>query len=83
MKHILNKSYEYAKKFSNQGKAVDYIPGLEKKNIQHLAACVIDKDKNFYKIGFYDEKFHIMSIAKIILYLIVLENYSSEEIKNT
>lgn len=31
MKHILNKSYEYAKKFSNQGKAVDYIPGLEKK----------------------------------------------------
>ncbi|WP_138159718.1 glutaminase A [Peptoniphilus catoniae] len=79
---ILKEAYEYAKPYTKEGKLVDYLPELAKADINNLGAVVIDGDANLYKIGAYNEKFSIMSIVKVVLYLIVLENYKADEIKN-
>lgn len=81
MEKILKEAYEYAKPFTKYGKIVDYIPSLADVDKDKLAASIIDSQGNVYEVGAVDIQFSIMSISKVILYLIALENYELEEIK--
>ncbi|HEY4543861.1 MAG TPA: glutaminase, partial [Tissierellaceae bacterium] len=82
MEDILKGAYAYAKPFTKEGKLVDYIPALAKADKEKLAASIIDENGNVYEIGDVDIKFSMMSIVKVILYLIALENYEFDEITN-
>lgn len=82
MEDILKGAYAYAEPFTKDGKLVDYIPALAKADKNKLAASIIDEDGNVYEIGDVDIKFSMMSIVKVILYLIALENYEFDEITN-
>jgi len=81
MQEILQRAYVYAKPFTKEGKVVDYIPALAGADKSRLGASIIDEEGNLYEIGAVDIQFSMMSIAKVILYLIALENYELEEIK--
>lgn len=81
MKRILQESYDYAKPFIKEGKTVNYIPGIEDVDPNGLAASIIDKNGEVFEIGAVDTKFSMMSIVKVFLYIIALENYPLEEIK--
>ncbi|CDZ75268.1 Glutaminase [Peptoniphilus sp. ING2-D1G] len=81
MQEILQRAYSYASKYLDRGRVADYIPELSKEDKNNLAGVIIDKDKEIYKIGLYDYKFSIQSIAKVAIYLCVLETCGFEEIK--
>lgn len=81
MKEILKRAYEYSLPFTKEGELVDYIDALKSVNKEDLGAVIIDENKNIESIGVVDTKFTIMSIVKVALYLIVLENYEQDEIK--
>lgn len=80
MQEILQSAYEYAQEFTKYGELVTYIPELAKANKFNLAAAIIDKDAKIYEVGDVEIKFSIMSIVKVILYLMALENYKYGEI---
>ncbi|MBS6611135.1 MAG: glutaminase A [Peptoniphilus harei] len=81
MDKILDSVIEYGKEFVEEGKLVDYIPILRDADKTALGVCLIDKDGKIYEAGKSREKFAIMSIVKVILFEIVLENYEIDEIK--
>lgn len=81
MDNFLNSVIEYGKNFVDEGKLVDYIPILKDADKTAMGVCLIDKDGRVYEAGKSREKFAIMSIVKVILFEIVLENYEIEEIK--
>ncbi|WP_257993660.1 glutaminase [Dolosicoccus paucivorans] len=72
---------EYGKEFVNQGKLVDYIPILKEADKNALGICYVDKDGTIYEEGKSREEFAIMSIVKVILFDLVLENYDLADIK--
>lgn len=81
MDNYLNSVIEYGKNFVEEGKLVDYIPILKDADKNALGVCIIDKDGKIYEAGKSRENFAIMSIVKVILFEIVLENYEIDEIK--
>lgn len=81
MDKILDSVIEYGKEFVEEGKLVNYIPILRDADKTALGVCLIDKDGKIYEAGKSREKFAIMSIVKVILFEIVLENYEIDEIK--
>ncbi|MHC5099058.1 glutaminase A [Peptoniphilus genitalis] len=80
MDNFLNSVIEYGKDFVDQGKLVDYIPILKDADKTALGACIVDKDGRVYEAGKSREEFAIMSIVKVILFDIVLDNYKLDEI---
>lgn len=81
MDNYLNSVIEYGKNFVGEGKLVEYIPILKDADKNALGVCLIDKDGEIHESGKSREKFAIMSIVKVILFEIVLENYEIDEIK--
>lgn len=78
---FLESVIDYGKNFTSQGKLVDYIEILKDADKNALGACIIDKDGKVYEAGRSREEFAIMSIVKVLLFEIVLENYELSEIK--
>lgn len=83
MKELLQKAYDYAKGFRDEGQLVGYIPALASADKNHIAASIIDAEGNVEEIGDLDVKFTMMSIAKVVLFLIALEDFDLEEIKKS
>lgn len=81
MDKFLDSVIEYGKNFTDRGKLVDYIEILKDADKNALGACIIDKDGTVYEAGKSREEFAIMSIVKVLLFEIVLENYELSEIK--
>lgn len=81
MDKFLESVIDYGKNFTSQGKLVDYIEILKDADKNALGACIIDKDGRVYEAGKSREEFAIMSIVKVLLFEIVLENYELYEIK--
>ncbi|WP_308533394.1 glutaminase A [uncultured Peptoniphilus sp.] len=80
MDKIIKEAYEYGKQFTKNGKLVDYLPDLTKANINKLGLAIVDENGKIHEEGEVNEKFAIMSIVKVILYLMALENYDYDEI---
>ncbi len=81
LKKVVQETYAYGEKFLDQGKLVDYIPGLEGVDPKAYGLAIIDKDGNFYEAGAIDTRYTIMSITKVFLYILALEAYGLEEVR--
>lgn len=83
MKNILQKAYEEAIKLADQGEVADYIPELAKEDKNIAGVSIISKDGEIFEAGDVEKTFSIQSIAKVITYLLVLENIDREKIEKT
>lgn len=81
MKEILKQAYDYGKKFVDDGNLVNYIPALANVDKSKVGIAVYDNKGNLYEVGDTDIQFSIMSIAKISLYAVLLENYELDYIR--
>ncbi len=81
MDKLLLEALEIGKKYTDQGQIVDYIPALATADRNKIGASLIDKEGNIFEAGHVEEKFSMMSIVKIILYLVALENYEFDFLK--
>ncbi len=80
---ILDKAYQEGKAIDFKGNTANYIPLLQKEDVNRAAGVFIEKDGTLYTVGEADYKFSLQSIAKIFLYLLVLENYEFEDIQQS
>ncbi len=78
---MLEKAYEYGKKYTHKGKTAQYIPELAKENAERLAGAIVDPTGEVFKIGDSEYKFSMQSVVKVVIYLLVLENYEFSYIK--
>lgn len=81
MEEFLHSVIEYGKRFTEEGRLVDYIEILKDADKNALGVCLIDKDGVEYEAGKSRESFAIMSIVKVLLFDLVLENYEWSDIK--
>lgn len=81
MKEILKQAYDYGKEFVDEGNLVNYIPALANVDKSKVGLAVYDNKGELYEVGDTDIQFSIMSIAKISLYSVVLENYDIDYIR--
>ncbi|WP_455257763.1 glutaminase A [Peptoniphilus asaccharolyticus] len=81
MKNILENAYNYGQKFIGEGELVNYIPALGNVDKNKSGVVLINRNGELYKAGDTDVKFSIMSIVKIVLYAILLENYDFDYIR--
>lgn len=82
IEEIMKEAYEYSKPFAKEGKIVDYIEALKDADQSKFGASLIDSNGKVYEVGTVDIYFTIMSIVKIFLYQIALENYEFSEIRS-
>lgn len=75
IKSALLEAYDYGLQYTDQGHVADYIPELAKQNPDLVGATIIGPNHERYEIGEDRYKFSVQSIAKIIIYLCVLETY--------
>ncbi|MBU5669714.1 glutaminase A [Peptoniphilus sp. MSJ-1] len=81
MDKFLEEVIDYGKQFTDEGKLVDYIAILKDADKHALGACIIDENGKVHEAGRSQEEFAIMSIVKVVLFEIVLENYKLSEIE--
>lgn len=81
LEKIIQDTYAYGEKFSDQGNIVDYIPGLKDVDPKAYGLAIIDKDGNFYEAGAIDTRYTMMSISKVFLFILALEAYGLEELR--
>lgn len=81
IQEVLQKSYDYAIKYTDKGVAANYIPELAKEDKHRAGGAIISKEGELYEVGSARYKFSIQSIIKIVIYLCVLENYDFDYIK--
>lgn len=79
---ILQKAYNYGEEFSKEGKSVDYIPAIANADPTKYGISLIDDEGKVYEVGTVDIYFTIMSIVKVFLYQIILEEYDFKEIRD-
>ncbi|WP_066924178.1 glutaminase A [Murdochiella massiliensis] len=77
----LQEAYHYGLEYTDQGKVADYIPELAKQNPELVGATLISPDNAVYSVGDDRYKFSAQSIAKIIIYLCVLETYDPDYVR--
>ncbi len=80
---ILDEAYQEGKNIAFKGRTANYIPLLQKEDVNRAAGVFIEPDGTIYRVGEADYKFSLQSIAKIFLYLLVLENYKFEDIQQS
>lgn len=83
MEKLLKDAYDYGMKDVEKGEVADYIPELAKADKHHAGIVLIDKDGKVYKEGEVEERFTIQSIAKVVTFLLVLEEIDKEKIMKT
>jgi len=81
MDKFLESVIDYGSNFTDEGKLVDYIAILKDADKNALGACIVDENGEVHEAGKSREEFAIMSIVKVVLFEIVLENYDLEEIE--
>ncbi|WP_308540480.1 glutaminase A [uncultured Murdochiella sp.] len=77
----LLEAYHYGREYTDQGKVADYIPELAKQNPELVGATLISPENAVYSVGDDRYKFSAQSIAKIIIYLCVLETYDPDYVR--
>lgn len=75
LEQALQDAYQYGCQFTDQGVVADYIPELAKEDPHRVGAAAIGPDGCLFTMGDAEYKFSAQSIAKIMIYLGVLENY--------
>lgn len=75
IKSALEEAYRYGRGYTDQGKVADYIPELAKQHRDTVGATLIGPNFETVSVGEDHYKFSAQSIAKIIIYLCVLETY--------
>lgn len=81
MEKILKEAYEKAQPYAKEGSIPTYIPELAKANKENMGIALVDENGEMYEVGKTDIKFTAQSIIKVLLYQVVLENYSMDEIQ--
>lgn len=81
IKTILEEAYKYAEPFAQEGEIVTYIEALKDADQSKYGISLIDQEGKAYEVGTVDVDFTIMSIAKVFLYQISLENYEFSELR--
>ena len=76
LKGILEKNMGLTK----EGKLADYIPALTKADPNDLAICLVDMDRNSYKVGQYGKSFTIQSISKVIALIQAITDNGREQV---
>lgn len=83
MRDLLQRAYDEAIKLADQGEVADYIPELAKEDKTVAGVSIINKDGEIFEAGDVEKRFSIQSVAKVITYLLVLENIDEEKINKT
>ncbi len=83
IQELLEQAYAEATKSEYKGKTANYIPLLQQEDVNRAAAAFIDEAGVVYTVGEHDYKFSLQSIAKIFIYLLVLDNYELEDIQKS
>lgn len=81
LQKVLQDAYEYGKKYVHKGNVAEYIPELAKEDRERVAAVIIDPSGQIFEVGETRYRFSMQSIAKVVIYLLVLENYDFAHIK--
>lgn len=77
----LQEAYQYGCRYTDQGTVADYIPELAKQNPDLIGATLISPNFETFSIGDDRYKFSAQSIAKIFIYLCVLEAYDLDYVR--
>jgi len=80
MQKLIESLIEKNRQLTNEGKLASYIPALRKANLNHLGACVIDKEGNMFTAGDYNHKFTIQSISKTVSLMLALMDNGQEKV---
>lgn len=80
MQQAVEKAYNYASGWLNQGAVANYIPELSKANPNHFGICITNLGGNVYGIGNFQENFTIQSICKVILLATALQDTGFDEV---
>ncbi len=75
MEQLLNNIIDENRYLTKLGKVADYIPALSSANPNDIGVCFIDEENNVHKSGYFNKKFSIQSISKILtLILAIMDN---------
>lgn len=81
LNQVLEKAYEYGSRYIHKGRVAEYIPELAKEDKARAAAVIIDRNGELFEIGESTYRFSMQSVVKVVIYLLVLENYEFPYIK--
>lgn len=80
MNHIIKLAYEYSKQFTHLGETANYIPELEKADVNDLGIYLIGLDGQEYGVGNYEKKFTIQSISKVLVLTLALMDNGADKV---
>lgn len=80
MNHIIKLAYEYSKQFTHLGETANYIPELEKADVNDLGVYLIGLDGQEYGTGNYEKKFTIQSISKVLVLTLALMDNGADKV---
>lgn len=80
MNHIIKLAYEYSKQFTHLGETANYIPELEKADVNDLGVYLIGLDGQEYGAGNYEKKFTIQSISKVLVLTLALMDNGADKV---
>ena len=77
---VLNESLEFARPHIHKGEVATYIPELAKGSQQHLGACIMTKQGEYFFAGDWQQKFTLQSIAKTAALILALKLAGEKEV---
>ncbi|MEG0326632.1 MAG: glutaminase A [Cellulosilyticaceae bacterium] len=80
MNNVIKLAYEYGKHFTHLGETANYIPELEKADINDLGVYLIGLDGQEYGVGSYEKKFTIQSISKVLVLTLALMDNGPDKV---